>query len=358
MSFEKTLGWLREAKELIWRWMERLRVAGHPGWIRFCEKGALLEPGPRAGLGISCLALKICLMLGLERYLARRELDEWIEFIRSFQKKNGRFKGFFEDMEVTKAADMRIGWFKKDVGVRRAETRQACATLLFAGSAPKYPVDCLPRNTKELRDFVGSLDWSNPWGAGSHVGHLLFLYEMNARLFGSREKIYPLIEEILTLLKKLQDKKTGSWHKGVPNNNEIINGAMKIITGYRFLGKQFRFPERLIDICLSSRSLDNGCNIADVIYVLYECSRQTDYRINDIEDLFRQCIHHIKKLHRSDGAFSYFIEKAQTHYYGVKVSKGLPESDIHGTALIVWSLVMIGDLLGFREELGWRLPVT
>lgn len=350
--------WLRDLGEMIWQWMERLRIPGKPGWIRFCEKGGVLQPGIRTGLGVSCLALKTCLMLGLERNLDCRELTAWTKHIRRFQNKGGRFPGYFEDRAVTRIADKKMGWFRKDVAVRRAETRQACATLLFAGETPKYPIGKLPESPRQVRDFLQGLDWSEPWAAGSHAGHLLFLYEINSRYFGMRETIEPLIEEVLSFLDNLLDPRTGSWHTGSPDHQQVINGAMKVITGYSLRGRTLKLPERLIDICLNSNRLETGCDMADAIYVLHECSKQTEYRRKDIREYCLKCIKEIRNFQLKDGAFSYFPNRAQKYYYGVQVSKGLCESDLHGTTLFVWSLVMIANLLGFIDDMGWRLPVT
>ena len=34
------------------------------------------------------------------------------------------------------------------------------------------------------------------------------------------------------------------------------------------------------------------------------------------------------------------------------------EADIHGTFLHTWTLVMISDILGWKDKLGWELPIT
>ena len=58
--------------------------------------------------------------------------------------------------------------------------------------------------------------------------------------------------------------------------------------------------------------------------------------------------------HNTDGGFSYNVGRAQKWYYGVPISKGLKESDIHGTVLLVWALAMIFELLG-NESIRWRV---
>ena len=73
--------WLVSLGDCVFDWLDGLKVSGHPGCIRFCQDGALLEPGERSGLGISCLALKTCAMLGLTSRLSQGELEGWIAHI-------------------------------------------------------------------------------------------------------------------------------------------------------------------------------------------------------------------------------------------------------------------------------------
>lgn len=350
--------WLSDLSDNIWQWLTGLRVPGRPGWLRVCQDGALLEPGESAGLGISCLALKTSMMLGLTSRLPQGELAGWIEHIRSFQTSAGRYIGFFEDPGLLRIADHNAGWLRRDVDTRRAETRQACAALLLAESSPRYPVSQLPKTPKQVRKYIRRMDWTQPWSAGSHAGHLLFFYELNARLFGQAEMADALIPVVFSELDQLQDPETGSWYSCRPSPEQVVNGAMKVLTGYAFLGKPFRYSERLIDTCLAVTNDEHGCNNADVVYVLHQCARHTSYRQGDIRDYCARRLKIIKRFRREDGAFSFFEKGAQTHYYGVPVSRGLLESDVHGTTLFAWTLVMIGDLLGYDQELGWRLPVT
>jgi hypothetical protein len=350
--------WLEELSDKIMSWLLSLRVPAHPGQFRFCREGATFHPGPRAGLGISCLALKICIMLGRLSVIQKDELDGWLEHVRSFQTSAGRTMGYFEDLQLLRVLDKRKGWFRLDWEIRRAETRQACASLLGAGAKPCFAISHVPRTPKEAVAYVRRLDWKEPWGAGSHVSHLLFFLKLNADFFHETSVRDELEPAILKELDSLHDPDSGSWFKGKPSMEQIINGAMKLITGYTIIGKPFRYPEKLIDTCLTAINDEHGCNHADIIYVLYQCSRMTSYRHQEIIDFARRRLDMIHPFHRTDGGFSFFPDKAQTNYYGVTMSKGLSESDVHGTTLFVWTLTMIGEILGFNSEYGWKVPIT
>ena len=55
-------------------------------------------------------------------------------------------------------------------------------------------------------------------------------------------------------------------------------------------------------------------------------------------------------FYKNEGGYSYFRNKSQTHYYGVKISEGLPTPDIHATLLCNWGNIMILDTLSLNNE--------
>ena len=62
----------------------------------------------------------------------------------------------------------------------------------------------------------------------------------------------------------------------------------------------------------------------------------------------------IKNLYfESDGGFSYFKDQSQTHYYGVPITDGRNQPDIHGTMLLIWAISMI--LKSNEIESNWRI---
>ena len=81
-----------------------------------------------------------------------------------------------------------------------------------------------------------------------------------------------------------------------------------------------------------------------VVYVLYRCSNETDYKKKEVIKFFENVLFVIKSHLNDDGGFSYFKEKNQTHYYDVKFAEYKNQSDIHGTLLCLWAIVMIMSL--------------
>ena len=93
------------------------------------------------------------------------------------------------------------------------------------------------------------------------------------------------------------------------------------------------------------------------IYVLYKCSQQVEYKKNEINNVLLEQLDYLEKLYvRNEGGFSYFIDKSQTHYYGVEITGGKKQADIHGTTLCLWAISMItNNLENDKLDLKWKL---
>jgi hypothetical protein len=97
----------------------------------------------------------------------------------------------------------------------------------------------------------------------------------------------------------------------------------------------------------------------DTIYVLHECAKWTRHRRDEVEAFAVRHLDGVRSHAKPDGGFSFHRDRAGHQYYGgVAVSQGLAESDVHGTHLLVWAVTLAAGLLGFRDKLGWQLPVT
>ena len=316
--------------------------------------------GKNIKLGSSCFGLKIFYMLKLWDELSTEDKNNWTNYINSFQTDNKKFPvnsfidpGVIEYYNFTKFKDNFGDAIKKILNVSKkynfemsstklinavnADTKQAIATLYDVGSRNKLPLEN-NYSSEELRlSYLNSLDWSRPWSAGGKYASLCVY---------STTQGFNYSNELTNFSSKLIDNETGAYFQGLPNNSrEIINGAMKIISGLDWLGEEIHEPKKLIDFCLNNKPSAEGCDIVDYIYVLYKCFQQSKYREKEIVELFSEIINLFFDLNYPNGGFSYFKNRSQTHYYGVKVTDGLNAPDIHGTILITWALVMMYDFL-------------
>ena len=125
---------------------------------------------------------------------------------------------------------------------------------------------------------------------------------------------------------------------------------MKVISGLDWINEEIHFPKKLIDYCLKNVPIMEGCDIVDFVYVLYMCSKQTDFKKKEINEVLKNLLDDLLHLYNyNDNAFSYYKGKSQTHYYGVDITYGLNTADIHGSTLCLWALIMILENLELSD---------
>ncbi len=126
---------------------------------------------------------------------------------------------------------------------------------------------------------------------------------------------------------------------------------MKVLTGLDWIDEKIHDPKKLIDICLLENPKNDGCDLVDIVYVLYRCSLETDYKrkniIKYLENIYDLLLSH---YFSKEGGFSYFLNKSQTNYYGVKISNGENTPDIHGTLLLTWAVAMIDKIFNLDNS--------
>ena len=324
--------------------------------------------GGEISLGFSCLALKTYYMLGVWDRQNSKDKNSWTEYIKSFQKKDDTFLGnsfennSFMDRNLLKTID-----YKKNIkeiiwkNIEKSyiltskeklilgETKQAIVTLLQVGDNTFLPYSGFFIKNEKLESFINGLDWHNSWNAGG-------LFSAYVTLLAT-SNIDNEIKEIqrkflLNFLNKIVDKNTGCYSLNTTDFSEMINGAMKVLSALDHLETAIHYPKQLIDFCLSHFPPPESCFIVDYIYVLFRCSNQlkNKYKYSKITKcLTKILLPLIKRHYKKDGGFSYFRDRSQTDYYGANISSGNKVSDIHGTSLLIWALVMITIMLGYDD---------
>jgi len=330
------------------------------------------KDGLNAQLGLSCYAMKCYFMLGLWDELTPIKKKNWTNFINSFQSDSGNFpKNSFIDQTVLngyKKKNLKKGMknlVKSSInltGIKNfelekqklnktivAETKQAISTLYMVGQKNSLPYVNFPQTESEINDYLDSFNWSNPWNAGAQFASLCVF--ASTQLFDKNRD--DAIKFLVNYINKKVDLATGLYFDNeLPRSVESINGAMKVLTGLEWINLDIHHPEKIIEYCLQNEPNNEGCDLVDIIYVLNRCSKQTDYRKTEIIKYFDKIENLIMQhFYKDEGGFSYFINKSQTHYYGLKISNGLRTADIHGTTLLVWALSLISDLKNTEKNI-------
>ena len=334
----------------------------------------VLEGATKAGeelsLGFSCYVLKCYYMLGLWEKLDSETQSDWIDYLNSFQKNikevpNNSFvdlpmynfynspkrKYAFKNLIKIVLNNLKIlkrrtssDLFMDSI---RAESKQTISTLYQLGFRNNKKYSNFPQTEEEICSYLDSFNWEEPWNAGAQFSALCVF--TSTQLDSPKKERNELI--LYKYLDKVLENSSGFYHRGIEvGQKEKINGAMKIITGLDWINKPIHHPQKIIDYCLEVVPESDGCDIVDIIYVLYKCTNQSNYKKNEVVEYLNKLKKIIRKnYHPEYGAFSYFSGKSQTHYYGLKISKGFNTPDIHGTTLLLWALTMIYNLNGNTE---------
>lgn len=134
---------------------------------------------------------------------------------------------------------------------------------------------------------------------------------------------------------------------------------MKMMLAYQWADRKPDKLNEMINLCLSFQCLDNACNNLDVITILYECGKYTDYRRDEVIEYSHSMLDVYKKFWWPEqGGFSFYENKASKVYYGATVSRGKAEPDIHDSGLNLYSISMIAEICGYGDEFHFSVPKT
>ena len=366
MLYKNTnISWLYELKSTIPRFLEKLKGEKRSGFFHYSFSGDLYSEDVKWGLGNTVFAIKIYHILNLLDKLPKKDANEMINFIKSFQRNDGSFNDpLIRRKTLLKniITAFRIAKFDNVFGQKtiRAETKQTIAALNLL-IEPEIAYKKIPSTEEEVNRYLNRLNWAKPWDAGSHFNHLIFFLNLNKKVHTIQNDVADyLINYAIDWVNNLQSSKDGSWYRGKKTSlSQKINGAMKVIRGLNTANNpSFKYPEKLIDLCLQINDLSHACNITNVIYVLRYANELTrgNYRFRDIQEFCNRWLNICKKHFFPDiGGFSFYFGKSNEIYYGARITRGLNEPDIHGTVMLLWGITLVSKI--FEHDLGYNEPV-
>lgn len=322
------------------------------GYYQYSYSGDMFDDARHWNVGSSVYATKIMYSIGVDSN--NPALKAALDYIKSFKHNNGLIydsfvyrRGLLKNAAVALLHNnIREVCNKKYI---RAETRQCYSALMMYNQLPD-DVSFLPypKSPPEIDLFLQSLSWRFPWDAGSHFSHMMFFLKLQYKLDIITEQQYKNSTDFsINWINKLQCE-NGSWNTGEVDCRQAINGAMKVISGFRAVDKPiFDKPEKLIDLCLSEAKIEHACDNFNTIYVLNFAHKLTPaYRKEDIQQFaVKKFNYFLQYYHSEQKGFSFYPNQANSRYYGVKITRGFNEADIHGTSLFIWGLYFITQLL-------------
>ena len=329
-------------------------------------KKSLIEDTQNISLGFSCYGFKLLKLFNKVDSYSKKEITDWAEYINSYQtsseifpmysfvdekyvdifEKNNKVSKINNIAKKTTNNIFNTNFKSNDLKLSeyiQAETKQSIATLYELDTKNTEKFLEFPNHPEQIKNYLETLNWNFPWSSGAQfAGISLFA---KTQLNDTQFKICK--KSLIYFLDKIVKKDDGFYYKGsTPKKQEIINGAMKIISGLDWIDEEIHYPDKIIDYCLDSQPNNEGCDVVDLVYVIYKCAQQTTYKRKEVNKYLSEMLE-IIYLHfrEKEGGFSYFIDSCQTNYYDVKFSNGYDEADLHGTLLFSWAIVMILDTL-------------
>lgn len=334
-------------------------------YFKYSLTGDLYDSKTGWGLGQAVFAARILYTIDKLNDVDVAKKNNLIGLIKSFQKDEGYI---YDPLITRRAAYSRIKQFLrrrnfdnlKNIQTKRAETRQSFASLYALGSKPDKPFLAIPHSYEGVDKYLSSQDWTKPWGAGSHLGILLFFYRMNRDMFDYKPDLFAqLTDYAIEWVNKLQSRHDGTWYKGDISLSQKINGAMKILLGFSAVDYyKINHVEKIIDTALSGINDTHACDNFNIVYLLYFATKLTDYRKDEIEQFCKLRLNIYKEFyHEQAGGFSFHKNKANDSYYNATITKGLNEPDLHGTAMYMHGIALISDILKIKGP-NLNVPLT
>ena len=358
------MSWFSNLDITVLEYLSKLQKEGSEFSFNPSQK-SVTESGKKLNLGFSCYALKILKLIGSVDKFSDDKIENWANYINSYQKFDSYSnKNSFIDHEyinlfrsqniisnytypIKYISNFFLGTDYKSNNLKienyiRAETKQSISTLYEINKPNQVLYKEFPKKESEINNFLEGLNWNYPWSSGGQFSAICVFLKTQLE----NENFERLRDTVIEFTNKTVNTEDGLYYKGNKQNEyELINGAMKVLTGLDWINAEIHYPEKIIDFCLNSKISNRGCDMVDVVYVLYRCSKETNHKKKEILNFCENILTMIKAhFSLSEGGFSYFQNQNQTHYYDVKIANEEHQADIHGTLLCVWAIVMIMDL--------------
>lgn len=344
--------WLSNLKNEVLNFLEHQKSKNKKGYYSYSYSGDIYDEKQQWNVGSSVFALRCYYTVGINN---SKDIEDAKNYILKFQEHNYFYdkfiykKSFLKNFLLSIKNNEFFNLF--NIKYKTAETRQVLSTLLlFDAILDNFNVK-LPSN---IQNYISQLNWKDPWGAGSHFAHIMFLNKIALKQKQiTQEEYLNNVKVALNFLDTIQHSENGGWYNGNPDNRIIINGAMKVITGLQNADISYiKNADRLIDICLESASDEQACDNFNIIFVLHYCNKvlNSDYRYDEIQNFALNRLKKYKAHYKQDeGGFSFYPFSSNVKYYGVEITKGKNESDIHGTFLFLYGISLILNIR-FRKR--------
>lgn len=344
--------WLRGVIARMPLFLDSMRHPNEFSLYRFSQSGDLNE---KPSLVSSLLASQIIVLLGLDDPLNTQPL---VDHILSFEKSDGSVTdssiqgcGHFGQILSSLCLGLRSS---KEWEVENSQTRMSWRALSSLGASPPSPFSPIAENT--IDQYLETLDWSRPEHASEKIYNICFFLAQNS-MFGLSGKTR-LAQQILEKIEASYRRDDGGWYADGANVGvqEKINSARNMVFAMEVANIcELEKPESLIDLCLGASDGKNARDKLAGVELLNWCSGKANYRTDETVKYFLEKFTSFQTHYWPwQGGFSFYPETAEHTHQNVRITSGMREPDLKGTAFILQGISLISDKLGWLEDFGLR----
>ncbi|MDI3545100.1 MAG: hypothetical protein PWQ96_2401 [Clostridia bacterium] len=346
---------LHEIREKTLSYIENMRIKEGPyGQYKYSASQNVPV------LYASCYAALTRHLYGDLDRLSKKEREEWINYILSFQDDDGLFKDFTIKNEIAENCDW-WGW--------RHLTLHALMALTALGGKTLKPFAIIKPFSKKgaITHWLETRNWKNdPAHVSNEVQNYGTLLQY-ARDFQNETWCEDALQEMYNWLDRTQDPKTGLWGNRFNDPISLSNGvqtAYHILLLYFYDRRPIQYMERIIDSCLKTQNQFGGfgvplnssaCEDIDSIDPLVRFSRLTDYRKKDVETALKKALLWVLVNLNPDGGFVFRRMEPFTYGHYLMSSKK-NESAMFPTWFRTLSLAYISKCISnsFLGKFEWQ----
>jgi len=293
-------------------------------------------------------------MLGDLEFLPEERRVRWIEYINSFQGKDGLYRDPALQNEVAETEDW-WGW--------RHLTAHAVTALTVLGGKLERPFAILEPLFGEgnARRWISGLDWQDDAANTSNRVMNYGVMLQYDRDFQGIVEAGEALDEVYDWLDEHQDPGTGLWGNGsysTPKDLSIgVQTAYHLWILYFYDSRSVGYVERAIDSCLNTQNETGGfaatinssaCEDIDTIDPLCRLYFLTNYRRNEIRKTLLRALPWILANQNRDGGFVF--QRCGRFVYGHELmTSGEGGSNMFATWFRTLSLAYIAKVFPDHE---------
>lgn len=345
-----------DLKNDVLRYIETLKVAP------FSYKYAASCSGPC--LYGSIYAVMIEGLLGRLQERSQSELQEWADYLNSFQRKDD---GLYYDSQLAGAAFEHQGAWNEGWGKHHLMGHMIIA-LARLGVTPKYPLKYLEKyyNSEYLRTWMEGFDFAgNVWTVSNYFMNLYTVLQY-VRDYMNEKRAGAAVDAMAEWLLKRQNSHTGMWHSQPMEQMDIYAKLNVLRAAYHFYplfeyeGIEIPYQKEIVDFILPLQNSWGGwtvehanagaCEDIDALEPLIRCAASSPKRSEEIKSAVKRSIIWQLSSRNADRGFSFYVRAAQEYGGHPLTSSRKDESSLFATWFRVLCLAYEMRYMGMEQS--------